>query len=223
MDDTSEAANAGAIWAYGTLWLFVASDSCKFCDEKYYRLSPKSGIGSKRSTEVEMFTGAHLHLLVNHAPIFLSIFGLALLTLSYLAAPDVMRRTAFVVLILGGAAGILADKTGEPAEDAIRGYPGVQRKIIHDHEEMAEKAYLFAAALGVVSLVAIVRWRKRPVPGGVNAAMILASAFVGGAMIYTGLLGGRIRHTEIRPGAVKADAMTIEPPRKRPPGAQRNP
>jgi hypothetical protein len=118
---------------------------------------------------------------------------------------------------------VLADKTGEPAEDAIRGYPGVQRKLIHDHEEMAEKAYYLAAALGVISIAALVRWRKKPVPGGINTAMVLVTAFVSGAMIYTGLLGGRIRHTEIRPGAVKADAMTIEPPRQRPPGAEPRP
>lgn len=173
--------------------------------------------------ETKMFSGAHLHLLVNHAPIFLSIFACALFILSYFAAPQAMRRTALVVLVFAAIAGVLADKTGEPAEDAIRGYPGVQRKLIHDHEEMAEKAYYLAAALGVLAVGGIVVWRKKPVPAGVNAGMILASAFVSGAMIYTGLLGGRIRHTEIRPGAVKADALTIEPPRRRPPPAQPQP
>ena len=170
-----------------------------------------------------MFTGAHLHLLVNHAPIFGSVFACLLLIASYFVAPDIMRRTALIILIVTAIAGVLADKTGEPAEDAIRGYPGVQRKLIHDHEEMAEKAYYLAAALGVVSIGALVRWRRRPVPGGLNTGMVLATAFVSGAMIYTGLLGGRIRHTEIRPGAVKADAMTIEPPRQRPPDSSRVP
>ncbi len=88
---------------------------------------------------------------------------------------------------------------------------------------MAEKAYYLAAALGVISIGALVRWRRRPVPGGLNTGMVLPTAFVSGAMIYTGLLGGRIRHTEIRPGAVKADAMTIEPPRQRPPDSSRVP
>jgi hypothetical protein len=82
---------------------------------------------------------------------------------------------------------------------------------------MADKAYILAAILGVAAAGAVVRWRRRPVPGGAAVVMLLATAFVGGAMVYTGLLGGRIRHTEIRPGAVKADAMTIEPPRQRRP------
>jgi hypothetical protein len=171
--------------------------------------------------KLSMFSGAHLHLLVNHAPIFGALFATILLIVSYFAAPTVMRRTAFVVLIATAVAGVLADKTGEPAEDAIRGYPGVQRRLIHDHEEMGEKAYYIAVAAGLASIFALYRWRNRPVPAGFNAAMILASAFLSGAMVYTGLLGGRVRHTEVRPGAVEADALKIEPPRQRPPGAPR--
>lgn len=163
-----------------------------------------------------MFTGAHYHLLVNHAPIFGSLFALALLIVSYFTAPDVLRRTAFVVLILSAVAGVLADQTGDPAEDAIRGFPGVQRRIIHDHEEMGDKANIIGIVVGVAALGAVLKWRRGPVPGGATGVMILATAFLSGAMVYTGLLGGRVRHTEIRPGAVKADAMTIEPPRRRP-------
>jgi len=166
-----------------------------------------------------MISGAHLHLLVNHAPIFGCVFAFVLLVYSYFAAPDVLRRAAFIVLIVTGIAGLAADKTGEPAEDAIRGYPGVKRAIIHDHEEMAEKAWILAAVLGVASIGALVKWKRSPVPNGVTIAMVVATAFVGGAMVYTGLLGGRIRHTEIRPGAVDADATVIEPRPVRPPGA----
>ena len=167
-----------------------------------------------------MFTGAHWHLLVNHAPIFGCIVAVGLLVFSYFAAADTLRRTAFVVLIITGIAGFLADQTGEPAEDAIRGYPGVKRAIIHDHEEMAEKAWILAAVLGAVSIGALVKWKRKPVPGGLTVVMLLASAFVGGAMVYTGLLGGRIRHTEIRPGATKNDATVIEPRPERPPGSE---
>ena len=163
-----------------------------------------------------MFTGAHLHLLVNHVPILGSLFALGLLAASYMVAGDVLRRTAFVVLIGSAIAGVLANQTGEPAEDAIRGYPGVKREVIHEHEEMGEKAYLIAAAVGVLALGALVKYRRSPVPGGVTMVMVLATAFSSGAMVYTGLLGGRVRHTEIRPGAVKQDALTIEPPRQRP-------
>lgn len=167
-----------------------------------------------------MISGAHLHLLVNHAPVFGSLFAFALLIASYVYAPDVLRRTAFVVIVLTAIAGGIAKLSGEPAEDAIRGFPGVKRELIHDHEEMADKAFIICAVLGVIALGALIRWRAQPIPGGVNALIVAATAFAGGAMLYTALLGGRIRHTEVRPGAVSADAMTIEPRRQRPPGQQ---
>jgi uncharacterized membrane protein len=162
-----------------------------------------------------MFSGAHLHLLLNHAPIFGSLFALALLVVSYFTTADVFRRTAFVVLIVTAIAGGAADLSGDPAEDAIRGFPGVRREVIHAHEEMADKAYVLAGILGVIALGSLVRWRRGPVPGSVTLVTLAATAFVSGAMIYTGLLGGQIRHTEVRPGAAQGDAMTIEPPRPR--------
>ena len=81
-------------------------------------------------------SGVHLHLLVNHLPILGALFALALLAASFVWAPDVLRRTALVVLVGVGLAGAAANFTGEPAEDAIRGFPGVRRAVIHDHEEM---------------------------------------------------------------------------------------
>jgi uncharacterized membrane protein len=166
-----------------------------------------------------MFSGAHLHLLVNHAPVFGSLFALALLVVSYFTSADVFRRTAFVILIATAIAGATADLSGQAAEDAIRGFPGVRREVIHAHEEMGDKAYYLGDILGVLALVALIRWRRRPVPASAALVAVLATAFVGGAFVYTALLGGQVRHTEVRPGATKADALAIEPARQRPPTA----
>lgn len=170
-----------------------------------------------------MFTGVHLHLLVNHAPIFGSLFALALLAASFIWAPDVLRRTALVVLIGTGIGGFVADQTGDPAEDAIRGFPGVKREVIHEHEELGEKSFIVASVLGVLAIVALVRWRRTPIPQGVAVGALVGAAVVSGMMAYTGLLGGYVRHTEVRPGATAADATTIEPRRARPPGGERPP
>jgi hypothetical protein len=168
-----------------------------------------------------MFTGVHLHLLVNHAPIFGALFALALLAASFIWAPDVLRRTALVVLIGTGIAGFVADQTGDPAEDAIRGFPGVKRDVIHEHEELGEKAFIAASVVGVLAIGALFRWRRTPIPQGVAVGALVGAAVVSGLMAYTGLLGGYVRHTEVRPGATAADATTIEPRRARPPGAER--
>ncbi len=167
-----------------------------------------------------MLSGAHIHLLVNHAPIFGSLFALALLVASWFTSPDVLRRTAFVVIIGSAIAGATADLSGDSAQDAIRGFPGVKREIIHDHEEMGDKAYLLGGVLGVLALGALIKWRNKPVPTSASVVMFAATAFVSGAFVYTALLGGQIRHTEVRPGATAADAAVIEPRSQRPPGPE---
>lgn len=168
-----------------------------------------------------MFSGAHFHLLVNHAPIFGSLFALALLVASYFYSADILRRTALVILVVTAIAGAAADLSGDAAERAVRGLPGVRHNDIEAHKQMGDKAYYLGDVLGVLALIALVRWRRRPISSVVTHVAVLATAFVGGAFVYTALLGGRIRHTEIRPGATPADALIIEPPRQRrppPPG-----
>lgn len=162
-----------------------------------------------------MLTGVHLHLLLNHAPILGALFALALLLTSFAFAADVLRRTAFVVLIGTALAAAAAKFTGEPAEDAIRGFPGVARQVIHDHEESADVAFIAAGIVGVLALGALARWRRAPIPRGPTVVVLIATTVVAGSMVYTGLLGGRVRHTEVRPGATAADAAIVEPPRKR--------
>ncbi len=161
-------------------------------------------------------TGVHLHLLVNHAPLFGAIFALVLLAASFIWAPDVLRRTALLALVFTALGGVAADLTGEPAEDAIRGFPGVRREVIHEHEELGEKSFIAASILGVLALGALARWRRSPVPKGVALGALAGAVVVTGMMSYTALLGGQVRHTEVRPGATEADAVTIEP--RRPPG-----
>lgn len=168
-----------------------------------------------------MLSGAHLHLLVNHAPIFGSLFALALLIASYFTSADVLRRTALVVLVGTGIAGAVADLSGDSAEDAVRGLPGVKRELIDAHSHMGDKAYILGIILGVLALIALWRWRRRPIPTVATHVAVVATAFVAGVFAYTALLGGQIRHTEVRSGATKADAIIIEPPRqRRPPPAR---
>jgi hypothetical protein len=80
---------------------------------------------------------------------------------------------------------------------------------------MADKALIAGGLLGVIALGALVRWRRTPVPGGATLAITLGTLVVGGLMAYVGLLGGCIRHTEVRPRASAADAIIVEPPRAR--------
>lgn len=160
-------------------------------------------------------TGTHLHLLVNHVPILGAILALILLVVSLRVGQIVLQRTALVTLLVVAIAGGVAKLSGEPAEDGVRGMPGVTRAAIHEHEELADTACLAAAALGVIAAGALVRWRHGAMPQGATLTVLAGSVVVSGLMAYTGLLGGQIRHTEVRPGATQADAIFVEPPRQR--------
>ncbi|CAN5307509.1 hypothetical protein BH09GEM1_BH09GEM1_18380 [soil metagenome] len=181
--------------------------------------SPVHGGYFTRGDRMEgLFSGAHPHLLVNHAPVMGSIFALALLVASWFFAPDLLRRTALVVLVVTALTAAASNLTGDPAENAVEGLPGVSRQVVRAHKDMAEKAYIISIAVGVLAIGALVRWRRAPLPTGVAVVTLVAAAFLSGAMGYTALLGGRVRHTEVRPGAVAADAMVVEPPRRGRPG-----
>ena len=80
-------------------------------------------------------------------------------------------------------------------------------------EELADKSFLAAAVLGVLALGILVRWRTTEIPRGAALTALAGSFVVAGMMGYTGLLGGQIRHTEVRTGATAADAIIIEAPR----------
>ncbi len=163
-------------------------------------------------------TGTHQHLLVNHVPIIGAIFALALLLTSLRYGRDVLQRTALAVLFVVGVAGAAAKFSGEPAEDGVRGMPGVTRAAIHEHEEIADNAFLAAAALGLLAGAALWRWRRAALPNSAAIGALVGTVVVTALMAYTGLLGGQIRHTEVRAGATSADAIAIEPPRVQPPG-----
>ena len=127
-----------------------------------------------------MFTGAHLHLLVNHAPIFGSLFALALLIVSYFASPDILRRTALVVLVATAIAGNAADLSGDAAEDAVRRFPGVRHDDIEAHEGMAERAYLLGDALGGLRSERLARTsRDAPRPAGGGPAPLRYTRAIG--------------------------------------------
>ena len=162
-------------------------------------------------------TGVHIHLLVNHAPVFGSLFALALLVASYFYAPDVLRRTGFAVLIVTALAALIAFLTGDSAQHAIRGFPGVVRSMIDEHEEMGESSFIVASVVGALALIVLVWWRSRPIPRVATLVLLLGSVIVSGMMAYTALLGGRIRHSEVRTGTTIEDAIKVEPPPARRP------
>ena len=90
--------------------------------------------------------------------------------------------------------------TGEPAEEIVEHLPGVKEPIIEEHEESALIAFIVVGILGIFALGALWRYRHvDAIPERVIIAGLIISIVVCGLMARTPDLGGKIRHSEIRP------------------------
>ena len=142
--------------------------------------------------------GAHLHLVLNHFPVLGTLFGIGLGLYALARREDALLKAALGVFLLVGVSGYAASWSGEEAEDVLEvAVPTVSHDVIHEHEEMAEKAAIGGYVLGVLSLLTLgLSWGK-PIRKPFALATLATAFVVGGLMVYTANLGGEIRHTEI--------------------------
>jgi uncharacterized membrane protein YeaQ/YmgE (transglycosylase-associated protein family) len=148
----------------------------------------------------------HLHLLLNHLPVIGTVVAIALLGYAVLRRSPELVRVGLGMFVLLALAGAVVYLTGEPAEELVEGLPGVSEAILERHEEAALFATILLGVVGAVALGGLLAFRTRAtgIPRGFAAAALLLALLPAGAMGYTANLGGQIRHTEIRPGAVAA-------------------
>lgn len=144
--------------------------------------------------------GAHWHLILNHLPLIFPLVGLIVLIIGFISKSEPVKRTAFLIFILGALATIAAMATGEGAEDVAEKLTGVTKNYIHAHEEVAETFALLSYIIGLGSLLAI--WASMTKKSFSNSISICLLAFALVMMFFakkTGTTGGEIRHEEIRP------------------------
>jgi uncharacterized membrane protein len=143
---------------------------------------------------------AHLHMIFNHLPIIFPIVGIIILIGGFLTRSEIVKRTAFLVFILGAIFTIPAFNTGEGAEEIVEEIgTKIDHHFIHEHEELAETFALLSYALGFISIVALWSNYTKKSFSNLIAILVLAGSFV---VVFfaqkTGTSGGEIRHTEIR-------------------------
>lgn len=144
----------------------------------------------------------HLHLMINHLPLFGSAIAVVLLAWALLARSRDLTRAALILTLVCGVGAYLSHWSGDEAEEQVEDLPWAQRELIHEHEEAADWALWLLAAAGVASAVGLVRMRK-----GADARMetmiVLGLVLFGfAATAKTALDGGKIRHEELRQGFV---------------------
>ena len=143
----------------------------------------------------------HLHLAFNHAPVFGTFAGLALLAFAVWRGSKILETTAFTVFILSGLFAIGVYLTGEPTEHAVEELPGVSEPIIEKHEDAAVLALTSVIVLAVLSGIGAFWFRRAPkIPNWCAVGVLCFSVVTAGFMAWTANLGGQIRHPEIRSG-----------------------
>ncbi|MHB1863551.1 MAG: DUF2231 domain-containing protein [Gemmatimonadaceae bacterium] len=140
---------------------------------------------------------AHLHLLVNHFPVVLSIVGLTSLAVGAVTRRDFYWRAGLHLMVLAGIAAVVAILTGESASDEIRHRAFVVQGTIGAHSSAAYAA-LWALLIGG-AISAYAWWRARDSDAGALPAwlreLVLIAALVGAALVgYAAYRGGIIVH-----------------------------
>ena len=143
---------------------------------------------------------AHIHLLTNHIPILGIGFGLLVLVYSFTlrSASQPVRNAAYLIFLVAAIGAMVANWSGEGAEELVEELSGVTHDNIEEHEEAATFALWTSLITGGLALAGLVFSVFKPAWNGRMAvAVSLVALFTSTVVVRTGYLGGKIRHTEI--------------------------
>ncbi len=144
-------------------------------------------------------TTVHLHLLLNHIPILGSIFITVLFIVALIYRNAFLQKVSLwslVVIALFTAATYL---TGNGAEQAVQGLPGISQDMIHLHESVAKVGLGLMFVTGVIALAGALFYSFKPkLPRLLLIVVLFVLLLNSGVFAYIGYLGGQIHHEEIR-------------------------
>jgi uncharacterized membrane protein len=143
-----------------------------------------------------------LHLALTHVPVVLSIIGLVILIISFFRKSDTLTKTALWILLAAGVLTLPVYFTGEGTEEVVEGLPGVSEVIIEKHEDFAKATLVLVSASGLLALVGLAAYSFGRSTTAIKVLTLLLAFVSAGAMAQTAHLGGQIRHSEIRTGAL---------------------
>jgi hypothetical protein len=148
----------------------------------------------------------HLHVMLNHLPVTLSLLLAPILVAGLIARSHAVLAVAFSLGLLAAAVTPFVMQTGHRAYDRFNA--GQIQPPLDDrgdiamelHEEAAEKAAPFLYVTGFACLAGLLflRWRPDWVRGCAWLVLIVSLA-AAGFTLRTAVLGGQIRHPEFRP------------------------
>ena len=138
---------------------------------------------------------AHLHLITNHIPIIGLFCGLFVLICGMVSKNKSVLTISMLLIALCSAGGMVANKSGEEAEDTVEQIAGISKSAIHEHEEAAEAAVPFILLSFVFSATGLFLHRKNHKWAGIANILLLVVCLLACSLsARAGWLGGKIRH-----------------------------
>ncbi|HEV2718838.1 MAG TPA: hypothetical protein VG323_02375 [Thermoanaerobaculia bacterium] len=139
----------------------------------------------------------HIHLAINHSPLYAETFAFFFLLIGTLRKNRTLVTSGLVIAIIAALCGWAADWTGNGAAEILTKanppIPGVDVKAIDLHDLAATFLVTSASITGVVAIIAL-KWRRR----WLEIVLIVLSLWTVSVAVRVALLGGRIHHPEVR-------------------------
>jgi uncharacterized membrane protein len=144
-----------------------------------------------------MFDPAHLHIMINHAPVIGFVAALVFALCAMFTPDRTMHLVAWGTTLASALAGIATYLTGEPAEESIEelAYSGA---YLSAHERWGAWTYYACIGVAVVALVFFIVTVKRSRGSLGQAALLFVLLLVANGLgTITATLGGGVMHREI--------------------------
>ena len=156
----------------------------------------------------------HLHLALNHLPVFGTLFVLLLFAFALIRRNAELMRVSLWAFVILTAISVPIKYTGDYAFENLMQDPAVTDEFVRPHEKAADQATTAVFVLGVIAAVGLFLSRRGKVaPKWLLWVLLIAAIATFGLMARTANLGGRIKHPELREQPRGASATA--PPRPR--------
>ena len=141
----------------------------------------------------------HNHLLVNHLPIIIPIIAFVIMMAGFIFNSADSKKVALGLFVFAALILLVAMRTGDAAEHALKEVKSGLGRRIHEHEEWGEKLAIMNYIIGLLSAISI--WGMIKVKSWVKYPQYAVFALACVSMFFatqTGNTGGEIVHEEIR-------------------------
>jgi uncharacterized membrane protein len=139
----------------------------------------------------------YLHLLLNHFPIIGTAIALLIMLVGLVKKNHTLQQTSLVIWLSLALLNFAVMRSGEAAEEALEGQPGISEQQMHEHEEAGETAHFLLLALGACSGITLLMKSRGNSAVRLTLATTLISAIALWAAVQAGKEGGSIRHGDV--------------------------